>query len=191
MSPCHLIRRRTSLAVLAALALGSAAGRASAAGGYRVSARQLQQALSARFPLRYAMPGLLELTLGEPLLHLLPQHNRLGTLLPLAAAGPVLRDSYRGELDLDFGLRYEGADQSIRAHGLRVQSLRVDGLPPRSAAVLQQAATELARQHLPEVVLHRLAPRDLALADTMGLQPGAITVTADGLLVGFVNKAAP
>ena len=191
--PLALVRmhRRTSLIAFVALALASAARPASAAGGYRVSARQLQQALSARFPLRYAMPGLLELTLDEPLLHLLPQHNRLGTLLPLAATGPLLRDSYRGELDLDFALRYEAADQSIRAHGLRVQSLRVDGLPPRSAAVLQQAATELARQHLPEVVLHRLAPRDLALADTMGLQPGAITVTADGLLVGFVNKAVP
>jgi hypothetical protein len=185
------MHRRTSLAAVVALALVSGARRASAAAGYRVSARQLQQALSARFPLRYAVPGLLELTLEEPLLQLLPQHNRLGTLLPLVAAGPLLRDRYRGELDLDFALRYEAADHSVRAHGLRVQSLRADGLPPRSAAMLQQAATELARQHLLEVVLHRLAPQDLALADTLGLQPGAITVTADGLLVGFVNKAVP
>jgi len=37
-------------------------------------------------------------------------------------------------------------------------------------------------------VLHTLRPQDLALADTMGLQPGSITVTDKGLVVGFVNK---
>jgi len=177
---------------LALAAAGAAAGRARAAGpGYRVTTQQLRQALSSRFPLRYAVPGLFELTLEEPLLQLLPPQNRLGTLLPLAAAGPALRRSYRGELDLDFELRYEPVDQSIRAHRLRLQSLRMDGLPPRSATALQRSVTDLAEQQMLELVLHRLAPRDLALADTMGLQPGAITVTADGLLVGFVNKAVP
>jgi hypothetical protein len=37
-------------------------------------------------------------------------------------------------------------------------------------------------------VLHRLSPRDLALPDSMGLQPGDITVTSQGLVIGFVNK---
>ena len=112
-------------------------------------------------------------------------------MLPLAAAGPALQRAYRGELDLDFELRYEPVDQSIRAHRLRLQSLRMDDLPPRSAALLQRSVTDLAEQQMLEVVLHRLAPRDLALADTMGLQPGAITVTTDGLMVGFVNKPVP
>lgn len=187
------MHRRTFLVALVALvAAGAAAGRARAAvPGYRVTAQQLQQALSSRFPRRYAVPGLFELTLQEPLLHLLPPQNRLGALLPLAAAGPALQRGYRGELDLDFELRYEPADQSIRAHRLRLQSLRMDGLPPRSAALLRRSVTDLAEQQMLEVVLHRLAPRDLALADTMGLQPGAITVTTDGLRVGFVNKAVP
>jgi hypothetical protein len=39
-----------------------------------------------------------------------------------------------------------------------------------------------------EVVLHTLQPKDLALADVMGLQPGSITVTASGLVIGFVAK---
>jgi hypothetical protein len=187
------MHRRTSLATLIALLLGTGGVErlAAAAAGYPVKAQQLQQALSSRFPMRYAVPGLFELTLDEPLLHLLPQRNRLGTLMRVGAEGPALRRRHRGEFDLDFELRYEPADQSIRAHRLRVQSLRVDSLPADSAALLQRAATELAQQQLLEVVLHRLAPRDLALADTMGLRPGAITVTADGLLVGLVNKAVP
>jgi hypothetical protein len=71
-----------------------------------------------------------------------------------------------------------------------VQSLHIEGLPPRSAALLQRSATDLAEQQMLEIVLHRMKPADLALADTMGLQPGDITVTPDGLLIGFVNKTA-
>ena len=32
---------------------------------------------------------------------------------------------------------------------------------------------------------------DLALPDSMGVQPGSITVTARGLVIGFVNKQQP
>jgi hypothetical protein len=39
-------------------------------------------------------------------------------------------------------------------------------------------------------VLHQLRPEDLALADTMGLQPGTIHVEAAGLVVTFVPKPA-
>ncbi len=39
-----------------------------------------------------------------------------------------------------------------------------------------------------EVVLHRMRPQDLALPDGMGMQPGSITVTPEGLTIGFVPK---
>jgi hypothetical protein len=70
----------------------------------------------------------------------------------------------------------------------RRRSLTVPGLSGQAAALLQQAVSDLAAQALLEVVLHRLDPRDLALADAMGLQPGDITVTETGLVIGFVNK---
>jgi hypothetical protein len=57
--------------------------------------------------------------------------------------------------------------------------------------VLDAYSAALARQSFGEVVLHHLRPRDLALADAMGLQPGDITVTPEGLRIGFVNKRAP
>lgn len=187
----NLKHRRRTLSALVALALGAAWGRhAAAAPGYRVTAAQLQQALAARFPLRYALPGLFDLTLEDPQLRLLPDENRLGTRMLVRAAGPALRRPHGGDFDLDFALRYEPSDRSLRAQRLRVQSLHIEGLPPRSAALLQRSATDLAEQQMLEIVLHRMQPRDLALADTMGLQPGDITVTADGLQIGFVNKPA-
>jgi len=41
------------------------------------------------------------------------------------------------------------------------------------------------------VVLHRMRPQDLALPDGLGMQPGSITVTDEGLTIGFVPKPRP
>jgi hypothetical protein len=47
-----------------------------------------------------------------------------------------LRRSYSGSFDVDFALRYEPSDQSIRAHELRVHSFRPPGLPPQTLKLL-------------------------------------------------------
>ena len=141
--------------------------------------------------MRYQVPGLFDLDVREPHLRLLPESNRVGTEMSLEASGPGLRRSYSGEFDLDFALRYEPSDQSIRAYRLQVHSLRLTGLPAQAAAVLEAYGSALAEQSLLELVLHRLGSRDLALADTMGLEPGTITVTEQGLVIGFVPKQRP
>jgi hypothetical protein len=169
-------------------ALASAAAGAASQPSYKVSVGQMQQALAQRFPRRYPLAGLLDLNVQAPRLRLLPEQNRLGTEMVVQAAGPALRRSYTGAFDLDFALRYEASDQSIRAHQLHVNSLRFADLPPRPAELLDAYGPALAEQTLQEVVLHTLRPQDLALADVMGLQPGSITVTAQGLTIGFVAK---
>ncbi|CAN5151380.1 DUF1439 domain-containing protein [soil metagenome] len=185
-------RRLLLLKTPAWLALGSVACLAwpDAHGqpAYTVSAEQLQQAVARRFPLRYPVGGLLDLKVLAPRLRLLPELNRLGTDLAVEAAGPALRCSYTGTFDLDFALRYEARDQTIRAHRLRVNSLRFPDLPPGPSELINAYAPALAEQSLGEVVLHTLQPQDLALPDAMGLQPSAITVTPKGLTISFVAK---
>ncbi|MBA3772820.1 MAG: DUF1439 domain-containing protein [Ramlibacter sp.] len=155
---------------------------------YKVSAGQLEHALSQRFPVRHQVEGFLDFDVRVPRLHLMPEHNRLASEMAFDVSGPALRRSYTGALAIDFELRYEPTDQSVRAHRLRVQSLRVPGLNQRAAEVLEAYGPMLAQQALHEVVLHRLRPQDLALADAMGLQPASITVTPQGLVIGFESK---
>ncbi len=186
------MKRRGLLTLASWLALGgpacSALPEARGQPSYKVSAEQLQRAVAQRFPLRYPVGGLLDLNVQAPRLRLLPELNRLGTEMVVEAAGPALKRSYTGAFDLDFALRYEASDQSIRAHQLRVNSLRFSGLPPGSSELLNAYGPALAEQALQEVVLHQLRPQDLALADAMGLQPGSITVTPQGLVIGFVTR---
>lgn len=172
----------------AALAAAVAAAPARAQPSYSVSARQLQRVLDQRFPLRYPVAGLLEIVMRSPALRLLPELNRLGAALPIEAAGPSLRRPYAGNVDLDFELRYEPADKSIRAHRIRVNAVQVEGLGRDGMRLLDTYLRELSGQALVEVVLHTLRPQDLALATTMGFEPGEIKVTEQGLAVQFIPQ---
>jgi hypothetical protein len=155
---------------------------------HTVSLQHLQAALAQRFPLRYPVPGMVNLDVQTPRLQLLPLQNRLGAELDILAAGPALQRSHQGRLGLDFALRFEATDRSIRAHRLRLQRLLFPTLQPGVVALLNSYAQALAERSLLEVVLHRLSPTDLALADGLGLQPGSITVTEAGLRIGLVSK---
>ena len=46
----------------------------------------------------------------------------------------------------------------------------------------------MAQQALQGFALYTVPAEDLELADSLGLQPGAITVTEQGLNVAIVNK---
>lgn len=187
------MKRRGLLTAVGWLALGGTACLATAPGadpsGYKVSAEQLQRVLARRFPRSYpVVGGLLDLKLQAPRLRLLPELNRIGVEMAVEVAGPALRRSYTGALDLDFALRYEASDRTLRAHHLRLNSLHFADLPAGPAELLNAYGPALAEQSLREVVLHQLRPQDLALADGLGLEPGSITVTPQGLVIGFVAK---
>lgn len=156
--------------------------------GLKVTAEQMREALATRFPRRYPMPGLVELHLQTPSLQLLPQQNRVRAQMPVQASGPALGRSQAGSLEVDMGLRYEASDRTLRAHRLRLGRLRFPDLPSGVVDLLNQYAPALAEQALQEVVLHQLEPADLRAVDAMGMQPGEITVTDTGLVVGLVLK---
>jgi hypothetical protein len=156
--------------------------------GVTVSTEALQRSVAQRFPLRYPVQGLLNLDLQPPRLSLLPEQNRLRAAMVVDVAGPALNRSHQGSFDLDFALRYEASDRTLRAHQLRIDRLRFPSLQPGVVEMLNTYAPALAEQSLREVVLHRLQPQDLRMADAMGMQPGAITVTDAGLVIGFVLK---
>ena len=177
---------RTGLAATAlALCLPHAA---QAQPAYTVSAEQMHDMLAQKFPRTVPLAGLLDLTLQAPRLRLLPAVNRLGATMDVEAAGPALRRSHPGSFDVEFALRYEAGDRTLRAHQLRLGRLELAGLKPSATELLNAYAPVLAEQSLREVVLHQLRPQDTALLDGLGLEPGPITVTEKGLSVAFVRK---
>ena len=76
----------------------------------------------------------------------------------------------------------------MRATELQVNALQFDGLPAQASTLLAGLGPQLAQQALREVVLYQVRPQDLARADRLGLQPGRITVTAQGLEIELAPK---
>jgi hypothetical protein len=155
---------------------------------HKISAAELQKAMSARFPLRFALGGLVELKVSAPSLLLLPKRNQLGASLLAEASGPALRDVQAGELDLVFSVRYEASDQTLRAHSPDILDLRLPGLSEDGRRGFQRVLPGLTRDAVGEVVLHRFSERELALPATMGFEPEKVTVLTDGLLVVYAPK---
>lgn len=151
----------------------------------------LQTEVARRFPVRYPVAGLVNLDLSAPRLGLLPQQNRLRADMPVSAAGPALGQPQTGSFTVDFALRYEHSDRSLRAHQLKVYRFRFPGLRAEAVELLNQYAPALAEQSLREVVLYQLPSQEATMADMLGLRPGRITVTDLGLQVELVNRASP
>lgn len=191
--PPPATRRRAWLQRSGAAALALAAGvlalpRAWALPRYTVSLEQLHDAVAQKFPRSVPVQGLADLTLQAPRLRLLPDVNRLGATLPVEVAGPALRRAHGGTFDVEFALRYEPSDRTLRAHQIKLGKLDFPSLQPAVNELLNGYGPVLAEQSLREVVLHTLRPQDTALFDGLGLQPGPIQVTAQGLVVSFVPR---
>jgi hypothetical protein len=150
-----------------------------------VSRQQLQSALERRFP-QESRPaaGLLVMKIGVPRLELLPQANRVRLDFRLEASDRILRTTYRGELAVSFGLRWEPADASLRATNVRVEQLGLPELPAALRVPLQGALAPVAENLLEDTVLHTFRPEELARA--RGWTPGAIRVTPGGLRIEFL-----
>lgn len=186
----HRRELATALLLTAALPLVRAAGPAARGRppGHFIAVADVQEAVDGRFPLRYPVAGMLDLDVQAPRLHMLAARNRIAAELPVRAAGPALNRSHAGSLSVDFALRFEPADRSIRAHQIELGRLAFPTLQPGVVELLNAYGPALARQALQDVVLHRLTEQDLALPNRLGLQPGSITVVADGLVVALVAR---
>ncbi|GAB1385069.1 hypothetical protein MASR1M59_02170 [Melaminivora sp.] len=181
----------TGLTALAGLAALAWLPGCASAGPPRYSVRlaELQQALAGRFPRSYPLAGVLELQLHTPQLALRPERDQLNAVIALQANGLLLQGRQpQGLLDVDFGLRYEASDRSLRTDRVQVNTLRLQGLPAGLSQQLSRHGASLAAKALDGLVLHQLRPSDLALADGLGVQPGPIRVTAQGLTVEFVPR---
>lgn len=155
---------------------------------HKISAGQLHDALSARFPVRLRIATLLELQVSAPRLLLLPARNQLGAGLLAQVSGLQLQPVPDGELDVLFSLRYEASDRTVRAHGLEIRDVRWPALSASALESLQRALPTITREAVGEIVLHTFSPGELALADTMGFEPEKLTVVDDGLVISFGPK---
>jgi hypothetical protein len=149
-----------------------------------ISEAELQAQLARRFPLQRSLLETFDLELADPRLQLDAAAGRLATELTLRGSDRRSGRGLQGRLALDYGLRWEPADGSVRLVQPRVRSLQFDDAPAlssRRAEMAQQMGVALAERLLDDLVLYRVPTERLETLRRAGYQPGKLQVTRDGL----------
>lgn len=183
-----MFRRRLLLAAAASCTLWMSACSQAVPTKISVTQAQLEQGLQGHFPKKFPIAGLLQMDMQQPQLQLLPASNQLQTVLKVQLAGPALRNALTGYMQVRFGLYFEPKDRSVRAERVEVLAMELQDANPAMADMVQTYGLRLAEQALQGFSLYTVKAEDLELADSLGLQPGAITVTEQGLDVAIEKK---
>ena len=153
---------------------------------------ELNDALAKRFPQQRNLHGLLQVTLSQPHVQLVPSANRLRTSVRLRLAEPFTGQAYEGDVQLLHGLRFEPGDRSLRMTGVQVEQLNFPGVPEPYRQLLREQGPPLVAQALSEQPLYTAKPEQTALIDGLGFAIGELQVTPKGLRVVLTpTLAAP
>lgn len=169
--------------VLALLACAAGGQAAPGSKVYTVPLGQMQEAVAKRFPVKKRMADIIDISVLTPRLTLLPETNRLGTELDLDLLDRIGGRSYQGTMSLDYGLRFERSDNSVRMTGVRVKSVRLANMPEPYNKLITQTMPQLAEQLLADYAVHTFSEQDMMLVSGLGFEPGEIKVTPQGLRV--------
>ena len=185
------IFRRLVLAAVVLVLAGCAAISPPGPKTYTISEAQLLELIAQKFPVNERVAELLDLQVLTPRIKLLPQSNRIATELDLSLSERFLRSSFKGSLAMDYGLRFEPSDNSVRLTDVKVSSLQFSGVPVIYQPIANGLAPLLAERLLKDFTLHKLSAADMAAAAGWGYAPGGFQVTPQGLSISLVPKQTP
>lgn len=175
--------RSRRVVLLLALCLAGLSGCVSLLGPrtIEVPEAQLQQLLARQFPFNNRFLELLDVTVTAPRVTLLPDTNRIGTELEVSASDRVFKNPLKGSIALNYGLRFEPSDNTVRLANVRVERFRIDGAGGSLQDQVNRLGALLAEQLLKDMVIHTFKPEDMRSAQGRGYEPGDIKVTPRGL----------
>ena len=185
-------RRRFARAVAMAAAGGMALGALGLLGGCAgmmgshdvvLSESRLMLLLAGQFPMERRVLEVVDLSVTNPQLRLLPESNRLATELDVAAQDRLFGNSAQGHVKLDYGLRFEVSDHSIRMVDLRVRDLQLASGSNALRGAAQRLGTLVAEQLLEDRPLYKMKSAQVDEMERLNLVAGPIRVTPQGLVM--------
>lgn len=150
-----------------------------------ISQEELLQKLATQFPMRKQVLEVFELTASTPSLRMVPDDDRVATVIPFTARDRLVGSTFAGSVGLSFGLRFEPRDLTLRLRDAKVDSVDIGALPKGATTRL---GVWLAEEKLRDFAIHRFKPEDLRTADRLGYQVDSIKVAKAGLVVRLVPR---
>lgn len=185
-----MLRLSAAAGALCAGVLGLLSGCASLIGSHDVdiSESQLTLLLARQFPMDRQVLEVIDLNIANPVLTLLPQANRIGTELDVAAADRLFGSSAMGHVKLDYGLRFQSADHTIRMTQVRVRELTLSSGSSSLRGAAQRIGGLVAENVLENLVVYRMKPAQADEMDRLNLVASPIAVTPHGLHMSISPK---
>lgn len=148
---------------------------------------ELQRVVERQFPHQRRVLDLIDVTVARPTLRLLPERNRLGTALDLSASERLTGNTVRGSLDLDYALRFEPADATVRMTQVHVLDAKLDlGSGPLSPSANRVGAL-LTERLLDDFVLYRADAQRVKRMQQAGGTAADVVVTPRGVEIRFAD----
>jgi hypothetical protein len=177
------LRRLGIAGAVCAGALGLLSGCASLVGtrDVDISESQLTLLLARQFPMERKVMEVIDLNIANPQLELMPQGNRIGTELDVTALDRLFGSTAMGHVKLDYALRFQPADHTIRMTQVRVRELTLSSGSNNLRGAAQRIGGLVAENALENLVLYRMQPSQADEMDRLDLVASPITVTPRGL----------
>ena len=172
------------------LAFGLTLGSATAAyAGYNVwtsdytfTRQELESGIKTRFPQNLQYMQIVAVRLSNPELALNQADNRIITKVNAHVSSPLLAAPVDGLLTISSALKYDAAARAVRLDRPVIERVDAPGLPAETVQQLNDIGKTAAAQALNGYPLYTFKPEELQL-NGQQFEPGAITVTADGIKV--------
>lgn len=138
--------------------------------------------LQRRFPLRKRVGELLELSLANPRLSLRPGAGRLATEFDLLAEERLLGHRWSGQIALEYGLRLERSDHSLRLDRPWVTRLVLDNKSGNPQ--IERMGALAMEQVLNDLVVVKMKPEQVERLAQAGYELGEVTIGSSGVEIG-------
>jgi hypothetical protein len=146
-----------------------------------ISESELTLLLARQFPMERKVLEVIDLQVANPQIHLLPDRNRVGTELDVSALDRLFGTRAQGHVQLDYALRFEPSDHSIRMSQVRVRDLSLESGSNSLHGTAQRMGTLVAENVLENMAVYKMKPGQADTMDRLNLVAGPITVTPQGI----------
>ena len=146
-----------------------------------ISESQLTVLMARQFPMERKVMEVIDLNITNPVLTLMPESNRVGTELDVTAIDRLFGSTALGHVKLDYRLRFQASDHTIRMSEVRVRELLLSSGSNNLHGAAQRIGGLVAENALENLVLYRMKPAQADEMDRLNLVASPITVTPQGL----------
>lgn len=154
---------------------------------YTFSRGDVQKAVARKFPYQKTVAQVVDVSLANPSVNLLPDQNRVAVQLDAHFVSPFLRAPVNGKFTVSGQLAYDAPSRSVVLKSPAVDSLALDGDAQMYAQQVGAAAGLLATQLLTNYPIYTFKPEQLQFAG-VNYEPGTITILTNGIRVAIVEK---